>query len=77
MIKANRDSFGGGPIQYLRFQDACPDCNHPDNPNYGGSKCCDPENIPEGLYCNPECSKYRFVSGNDETLLNCDMGLYL
>jgi len=76
-IKANRDSFGGGPIQYLMFQKACPDCSHPNNANYGGAKCCDPENIPEGLHCNPECSNYRFVSGNDETFLNCDMGLYL
>lgn len=76
MIKANRDSEGGGPIQYLRFQDSCPDCSHPSNSNYGGKKCCDPENVPEGLHCNPECSSYRLVSGNDETLLNCDMGLY-
>merc|ERR1711892_908221 len=76
-IKENRDSVGGGPVQYLRFQDACPDCSHPQNSNYGGSKCCDPENIPEGLLCNPECQKYRLISGNDETLLNCDMGLYL
>jgi len=76
-IKANRDSFGGGPIQYLRFQDACPDCEHPSNSNYGGSKCCDPENIPDGFLCNPECSKYRLVSGNDETFLNSDIGLYL
>ena len=30
-IKANRDSEGGGPVQYLMYQEACPDCSHPHN----------------------------------------------
>ena len=77
MIKANGHSIGGGPIQFMRYQDACPDCEHPDDPNYGGEECCAPENIPEGLICNPECQKYRIVEGSAETMLNCDMGLYL
>ena len=76
MIEANRDSVGGGPIQFLRFQDACPNCENPDGPNYGGSECCDPANIPEGLQCSPECQKYQAVDGAVETMLNCDMGLY-
>ena len=39
-IRANGDSVGGGPIQFVRYQDACPDCEHPDDPNYGGKDSC-------------------------------------
>ena len=38
---------------------------------------CLAKNIPEGLMCNPECQKYRLVERRAETMVNCDMGLYL
>lgn len=72
-LKAERDCQGGGPVQWIMFQNSCPDCD-PDSSFYGGDHCC--KDVPQGMECHEQCAKPRFVPGKDLTMLNADMGLY-
>jgi len=72
-LKAERDCEGGGPVQWIMFQNSCPDCD-PASSFYGGDHCC--KDVPQDMECHEQCAKPRFVPGKDLTMLNADMGLY-
>ena len=80
------DTHNNGPVQWLSESYVCPNCvKEPED------ECCQdvpdglfctpdsvglPDKTPEELNDKNMCEKFRFVTGLDETALNCEMGLY-
>jgi hypothetical protein len=70
------DTRLGGPVQWLQQKLACPTCEEMKMHNKKGEmyqRCC--EGVARGS-CKEGCETWRFVIGNDETMLNSDAGLY-
>jgi len=68
------DTSVGGPVQWLQEKLVCPTCG---SAHLGSEDldCCT-RGVPAGRTCRPDCEKWKFVLGNDEQALPCEMGLY-
>jgi len=82
------DTTVGGQVQWLQEKFVGLNCNKDE---YKNDACC--KDVPAGQLChadngrtsssdpddnvNDGCEKYRPISGNDETMLSSDIGLYL
>ena len=89
----NGFTISGGPMHWIRFHFACPNClNKVSNNEFFENQwntCCNEK--PEDKMCIPDgkkgneyedwnihgCERYRFANGLDDMAINAEMGLYL